>query len=218
MCCKSLTTGACIEGLMGIVQIGLQWACFCLVFTLFLLYFPESKKREIHSPTLVVDLPSKLETPITNEWRVSLIVAATCIGHLAISFFISVILLVFVGGPEHWQTNYWAAFLGVLSMVLASLQYLPQIYKTWKSKTVGALSIPMMMLQTPGTVLFVYSLVVRPGTNWTAWLTYMVTGILQGTLLTLCITWHFRNKRLGIRDLDTPATDVDATETTRLLQ
>lgn len=103
-------------------------------FVLFLLYFPENKKRELHSPTLVVDLPSKLETPITNEWRVSLIVAATCIGHLAISFFISVLLLVFVGGPEHWQTNYWAAFLGILSMVLASLQYIPQIFKTWKSK------------------------------------------------------------------------------------
>jgi hypothetical protein len=68
---------------------------------------------------------------------------------------------------------------------------------------VGALSIPMMMLQTPGTVLFVYSLVVRPGTNWTAWLTYMVTGILQGTLLIMCITWHFRNKKLGLRDIDT---------------
>lgn len=30
----------------------------------------------------------------------------------------------------------------------------------------------------------------------------MVTGLLQGTLLTLCIIWHFRNKQLGISDLD----------------
>lgn len=83
----------------------------------------------------------------------------------------------------------------------------------------------MMMLQTPGTVLFVYSLVVRPGTNWTAWLTYMVTGILQGTLLIMCITWHFRNKRLGIRDIDTTTVPSDQhndgqeepTENTRLL-
>jgi hypothetical protein len=86
----------------------------------------------------------------------------------------------------------------------------------------------MMMLQTPGTVLFVYSLIVRPGTNWTAWLTYMVTGILQGTLLTMCIVWHFRNKKLGIDDLDTtvaqytiavePEDDHEPTENTRLLQ
>ncbi|KAI9365899.1 hypothetical protein BD770DRAFT_377502 [Pilaira anomala] len=218
MCCKSLTTGACFEGLMGIVQIGLQWCMFCLVFILFLLYFPENKKRQIHEPTLYLDLPNKIEAPLSAEWKVSLVVAATCIGHLSISFFISVLLLIFVGGPEHWQTNYWAGFLGVLSMVLASLQYFPQIYKTWKSKTVGALSIPMMMLQTPGTVLFVYSLVVRPGTNWTAWLTYMVTGILQGTLLTLCITWHFRNKRLGIRDIDTSQTAEEEEEEEPLLR
>ena len=86
---------------------------------------------------------------------------------------------------------------------------------------VGALSIPMMMLQTPGTVLFVYSLVVRPGTNWTAWLTYMVTGILQGTLLIMCITWHFRNKKLGLRDIDTTIVaqneNEEPNESTRLL-
>jgi hypothetical protein len=77
----------------------------------------------------------------------------------------------------------------------------------------------MMMLQTPGTVLFVYSLVVRPGTNWTAWLTYMVTGILQGTLLIMCITWHFRNKKLGISDIDTAETEEEEpNENSRLLQ
>ena len=78
-----------------------------------------------------------------------------------------------------------------------------------------------MMLQTPGTVLFVYSLVVRPGTNWTAWLTYMVTGILQGTLLIMCITWHFRNKKLGLRDIDTTIVaqneNEEPNESTRLL-
>ncbi|KAI8879953.1 hypothetical protein K501DRAFT_335714 [Backusella circina FSU 941] len=208
LCCKSLTTGQCFEGLMGIIQIALQWAMFCLVFLLFLLYFPEhKKKRQLHRPTLRLELPDQMM--ISEEWKVSLWIAAICMGHLAISFFITVILLAFVGSPrEHWQTNYWAGFLGVLSMILASLQYIPQIWKTWKQKTVGALSIPMMMLQTPGTALFVYSLMVRPGTNWTAWLTYMATGILQGTLLVMCIVWHFRNKKLGIDDLATPEEEV----------
>lgn len=106
----------------------------CFRFTLFLLYFPENKKRQIHEPRLRLELPSKMDLPISAEWKVSLVVAATCIAHLAVSFFISVLLLMFVGGPEHWQTNYWAGFLGVLSMILASLQYFPQIWKTWKSK------------------------------------------------------------------------------------
>lgn len=64
---------------------------------------------------------------------------------------ISLGLLSFVGGPaDHRWTNMWAGFLGVLSMALAGMQYFPQIWKTWKRKEAGALSIPMMMLQTPG--------------------------------------------------------------------
>jgi hypothetical protein len=102
---------------------------------LFLVYFPENKKREFHAPSsLHLDLPNKMPPPLSAEWKVSLLVAIVCIGHLAITFFISVLLLAIVGGPENWLTNYWAAFLGILSMVLASLQYLPQIWKTWKSK------------------------------------------------------------------------------------
>ncbi|KAI8099959.1 uncharacterized protein BX664DRAFT_290382 [Halteromyces radiatus] len=237
VCCHSLSTGACFEGLMGVFQIGLQWAMFSLVFILFLLYFPENRKRQVHRPnSLHLDLPSTLTDPISEEWKVSLVIAALCLGHLALSFVISVMLLIFVGGPEdHHLTNLWAGFLGVFSMILAAMQYFPQIWKTWKRKSVGALSIPMMLLQTPGkkkkgkkktgnssvsvigTALFVYSLMVRPGTNWTAWITYMVTGILQGTLLTLCIIWHFKNKRMGVSDLDGLPEQVHTDERTRLL-
>ena len=107
----------------------LQWAMFSLVFILFLIYFPENQKRVNN-----LDLPAKLHD-LTNEWKTALLVAIICIGHLAISFFITVILLAVVGSPsEHWETNYWAGFLGIISMILASFQYFPQIVKTWKRK------------------------------------------------------------------------------------
>src|SRR2546421_189216 len=55
----------------------------------------------------------------------------------------------------------------------------------------------MMLMQTPGSFLFVYSLAIRPGTNWTSWIVFLVTGCLQGTLLIMCIVFHFRARRLG---------------------
>ena len=55
----------------------------------------------------------------------------------------------------------WAGFLGVTSAALAVIQYAPQIYTTWKLKLVGALSIPMMCIQTPGAVLMVTNLAIR---------------------------------------------------------
>ncbi|CAO3621846.1 unnamed protein product [Cunninghamella echinulata] len=146
------STGSCLESLMGIFQIGLQWAMFSLVFILYLIYFPEDRKRKVHRPNaLHLELPSTLTSTISEEWKISLVIAALCIGHLALSFLISVILLIWKGGPEQSHaTNLWAGFLGVFSMILAAMQYFPQIYKTWKRKSIGALSIPMMMLQTPG--------------------------------------------------------------------
>jgi hypothetical protein len=35
-------------------------------------------------------------------------------------------------------------------------------------KLVGALSIPMMLIQTPGGILMVTSIALRKGTNWTS--------------------------------------------------
>jgi len=51
---------------------------------------------------------------------------------------------------------------------MATVQYAPQIMHTYKTKLVGALSIPMMLIQTPGGILMVTSIALRPGTNWTS--------------------------------------------------
>lgn len=51
----------------------------------------------------------------------------------------------------------WAAFLGLTGTALAAGQYIPQIIYTARAKLVGSLSIPMMCLQVPGSVIFVYS-------------------------------------------------------------
>ena len=55
----------------------------------------------------------------------------------------------------------WATVLGVTAAVLSAIQYMPQIAKTYRAKVVGALSIPMMCLQTPGGVVMVLSIALR---------------------------------------------------------
>lgn len=66
------------------------------------------------------------------------------------------------------QVHSWATFLGVTSALLSAIQYAPQIARTYHAKVVGALSIPMMMIQSPGAVLMVLSIALRPDTNWTS--------------------------------------------------
>jgi hypothetical protein len=102
-------------------------------FVLFLLYFPENLKHAPHKPhSLHLDLPRNVER--STEWKISLAVAITCVVHLLVSVIITAVLLKTVGGPEHYATNLWASILGVLSMILAAFQYLPQIWKTWRRK------------------------------------------------------------------------------------
>lgn len=96
----------------------------------------------------------------------------------------------------------WANFLGVQSAVLASIQYIPQLWTTWKLKHVGSLSIPMMCIQTPGSFVWVASLASREGTRWSSWMTYLVTGVLQGVLLGMCIVWEARERRAQKKIVD----------------
>jgi len=59
------------------------------------------------------------------------------------------------------RVGLWAGVLGLTSAALAVIQYAPQIYTTWELKLVGALSIPMMCIQTPGAILMVTNLAIR---------------------------------------------------------
>lgn len=102
----------------------------------------------------------------------------------------------------------WAAFLGSSATVLAAGQYLPQIVYTARTKLVGSLSIPMMCLQVPGSAVFVYSLALQPGTDWSSLAAYVLTGALQLVLLVLCVAWRFRQRRAGIDDYGRPLAAV----------
>ncbi|KAG0053524.1 hypothetical protein BGZ83_000941 [Gryganskiella cystojenkinii] len=204
MCCKVLNLGPCLESTLGIAQLGVQFVMFGLVFVLFLIYFPAYKKSpqlELHSRRFKF-LPAPSE-----EWKISIMIAHVVAGHLIICLLVTVYLLTFVGGPENHWTSAWASFLGITSVILATIQYVPQIMRTFRRKSVGALSIPMMMMQTPGAALLTLSLALRPGANWTTWIVYAVTGCLQGTLLILCIFYHYRAKSYGYSEFESAETE-----------
>src|SRR5436190_19766278 len=55
----------------------------------------------------------------------------------------------------------------------------------------------MMIMQVPGSFIVVYTLAIRPGTRWTTWIVFFVSGCLQGILLIMCICWYYRSWRLG---------------------
>ncbi|KAG6884622.1 hypothetical protein C0993_009451 [Termitomyces sp. T159_Od127] len=211
---KDSVLGTCLEMTAGVVQLGLQWALFTIILILYMIYYPPHLKYiqlAVDSQDTRPLMPIYVKTTIKSpEWRLSIRLAWVVAGHMAFITFTSFFLLLTVPAspaPDVPLTDIlskWATFLGVSSALLAAIQYAPQLIHTYRAKIVGALSIPMMCIQSPGAILMVLSIALRPGTNWTSWITFAVSGIMQGSLLAMCIIFHFRQRRLGLDEFGNP--------------
>lgn len=166
---------------------------------LFLVFFP--RDAFAHTP------PEHL-SPDTPRKRDAVIVGVVSLVSLLTVGLISTIFLFRL--PSHLLS--WANFLGILAAILSSVQYIPQLYTTWKVKQVLSLSIATMVIQVPGAFLFAFSLWLRVGwEGWSTWFVYCVTGVLQGALLVMAITFYKKEK-------DGQAGEHEATETDPLLE
>ena len=175
---------------------------------LYLLFFP-------HATPLMA--PNKTRNAPT--FRTAIIVFVICILHTALVFSISLVIIYL--HPNSLRS--WAYLLGVLGTLLAAVQFLPQIWTTWKLQEVGSLSIPMMCIQTPGSFIWVGSLAARLGwEGWSTWGIYLVTGVLQGCLLAMSIGFEVRDwkqRKADVKDASNVAAGdgSDANERTRLI-
>ncbi|KAJ6629908.1 hypothetical protein B0H10DRAFT_2372700 [Mycena sp. CBHHK59/15] len=218
-CCRVVSLAACVESTAGIVQVGLQWALFSLIFVLYMLYFPAHLKYTAPASAAPKGAP-RTRTPL---WARSVLLANLTVAHFILTALLTLVLVSAAPSPAHGTppppSPYpeplpaptlapalarWALWLGVSSAALAAVQYVPQIAFTWHARLVGALSVPMMCVQSPGAVGMVLSIALRPGTNWTSWITYAVAGLMQFSLLSICIAWKLRQRRLGIDDFGAP--------------
>jgi hypothetical protein len=162
---------------------------------LFLLFFPHATGGLAHPLTP------------THTYRTALTVTAVCVVHAFTTAIVSVAMVVWY--PQHLEA--YAGVLGVLAAGLAAVQYLPQLYTTWKLETVGSLSIPMMCLQTPGSFVWAASLMVRYGwAGWSTWGLLVVTGCLQGSVLALGGFYELSARRKAGWAAIVPDRDSDA--------
>jgi hypothetical protein len=159
---------------------------------LFLIFFPRSLDGEPNDPA---DSDSDFQLP---TWKEAILVLALSLTFFIVAFLGSVIFVYAL--PTHVRA--WANFLGILGTVLAAVQYLPQIYTTYKLQQVGSLSVPMMCIQTPGSFVFAASLAVRLGSGgWSAWGLFILTGCLQGCLLSMALGFLWRDRKAAKKGL-----------------
>lgn len=137
----------------------------------------------------------------------AVIVTSVSVLHFVVVLLISIVILARFPG----NLQGWANFLGIGAAILASIQYLPQIWLTWKLGHVGSLSIPMMLIQTPGGFVFAGSLAARLGPGgWSAWSVYLVLGTLQGVVLVMGICFAIRDRKNAKEIKQQEARDIQA--------
>ncbi|KAF1362850.1 PQ loop repeat protein-like protein [Lizonia empirigonia] len=206
-CCNEIGNFPCAAALLGIAQIGVQWACFFFIMLLFLIFFPRAPIPGIDQDAEDAD-PSHMPT-----WKEAVLVLALSLAFFIVAFIGSVVFVYAL--PSHVRG--WANFLGLLATVLAAVQYIPQIITTWRLQEAGSLSVLMMCIQTPGSFVFAASLYARLGSaGWSAWGLFIFTGCLQGCLLAMTLSFLSRDrkeqKRLEAANGNTERTPLLVTE------
>ncbi|KAK5712625.1 hypothetical protein LTR17_017878 [Elasticomyces elasticus] len=215
-CCKTIGKGECAAALLGVGQIGCQWACFMFIVMLFLIYFPYTTTHADLSPPTA----SLTSTPPPKRRDAVIVAVTTTLALLTIGLTSLVLVAAY---PHHTQN--WANLLGIIAGLLSAVQYVPQIWYTYHLRDVKSLSVITMLIQVPGAFLFAFSLWQRVGwEGWSTWAVYIVTGFLQGVLLVMAIVYYMQHRQVekenqrrlnvdgyipGVDDVDGGAEDAD---------
>lgn len=169
-CCSVISGFECLNSQMSLIQVGTQGACTLLI-TWFCVHYTDESKHE----------PKSEREKLVKVWSWILIyVAAAAV----------TIVVAYVVGSSKFILGF-AKFLGLFSTTLTIVQYLPQLYTTYKLKSPGVLSIAMMAIQTPGGFVWTTTLMLKPGANWSSWLPFLTAAIFQGLLLVLCVYYTY---------------------------
>lgn len=173
---------------------------------LYLIYFPTEPDLVSSAASITSTAPPKRRDAVVVG--VSTLLALLVVGITSVAM---------VASFPH-RTQGWADFLGTVAGVLAAIQYLPQIYYTLKIGDIKSLSIITMLIQVPGAFVFAFSLWLRVGwEGWSTWLVYVVTGILQGVLLGLAISYYLARRKSkqaqdGSLSAEDEEEDIDTTD------
>ncbi|KAG9394838.1 PQ loop repeat [Carpediemonas membranifera] len=101
-------------------------------------------------------------------------------------------------GPCDSVLGFIAKASGILSAISGVIQWAPQIWRTFRAKQSGSLSLAMLLMSAPGSYVITFFYAVISRENWTSYLSYLF-GAIQMTIIVLEILYYDYLKKLLIR-------------------
>mmetsp|Transcript_19349 Transcript_19349/g.74303 ORF Transcript_19349/g.74303 Transcript_19349/m.74303 type:complete len:307 (-) Transcript_19349:44-964(-) len=180
-CCGELNFWECNELLMDVWQIVVMPLSTTTIEILFLVYFkvlpPDGMVAESEE---FVEFEKKQRTIAYRfAYWFCVLLFTNC--------WICAMLLV---GWGYWSTpvTLYAEFVSFVIFFTTLLQLWPQIYRTYKQKTAGSISLLTQAIQCPGNLLVVI-FQASAGNSWYVWMPFLNAGVQQ-LILCLLIVWY----------------------------
>jgi len=173
--CDHVGIGSCLPSMLDVFQLVSIW-----VFT-----FP------IYIWYLKFANPSTISK---KDWLWARILFVAALAYMVITTLLAAVFIHKIGECEK-LTLWYAQSLGIFSTVITFVQYVPQIYATFKTKSSGSFSILMLLMQAPGSTIIVIFLVFISHDEVFVWLSY-VSAIIQQVIL-LCLLIYYDRKAKG---------------------
>lgn len=229
-CCKVNARFACVAGLLGMVQIVAGFGFYMVLVGLYVYYTKLAAERAAkHVDDIGDEDASVTASTITDdahdndpEARIAAGKEATNIISITLGWTTLVMLATAVilnRFPSYALS--WANLLGLTQTALATVQWLPQIWMTWRMGSLGSLSAVGLLIGTPGTFLFLWSIFMRVGwQGWSVWIVIVVIAVAQIVLLVLAGVFQIRKwrRKLEVEGVRKGQREEVATETTALLK
>jgi uncharacterized protein with PQ loop repeat len=172
-CCSKITAGHCMNILLPIYQMFTPWICIFILYTIYLIY--DDKNNATYKPAFI-------------GYSIFITVFIILIG------IIGMIMIIHYNKLKK-NVHLFGDTLNIISAITCVFTFLPQILKTYSIKKVGNLSLISLFFQTIGSfIVFIYQ-VVCVKASITIGVPYLVSGILQCTLLCLGYYYHRINKK-----------------------
>eukprot|EP01117_Protostelium_nocturnum_P017856 TRINITY_DN7345_c0_g1_i1.p1 TRINITY_DN7345_c0_g1~~TRINITY_DN7345_c0_g1_i1.p1 ORF type:complete len:280 (-),score=76.44 TRINITY_DN7345_c0_g1_i1:17-856(-) len=135
---------------------------------------------------------SKTNSP--GDWRFT---KWSYVVFLAYSFFVvltSGLLLEHFGDCSN-KVIYFGRAMGIISILFTAIQWAPQLWRTFKSKSGGSFSVLMLLIQIPGNSAVVYYLAIISKQDPSTWVSFVLSIFAQSLLLFMIFYFRFTNRK-----------------------
>eukprot|EP00698_Gefionella_okellyi_P013834 TRINITY_DN3817_c0_g1_i1.p1 TRINITY_DN3817_c0_g1~~TRINITY_DN3817_c0_g1_i1.p1 ORF type:complete len:365 (+),score=32.54 TRINITY_DN3817_c0_g1_i1:87-1097(+) len=177
--CHVIGFWSCSPTLLSLYQIIGVWLCYFPIMIYTLLFFPKDGDR--------------------RELLIGKIMLAISVVYLFAMLGTGLGLVMGLGNPCHPAVLSFAYGLGLVATIVNVAQWLPQIYRTFRLKSRGSLSIVSLCISAPGVTVTVVFLVFISHDSISTWMPFLTSAIQQFILLGMLIYYTVLERRRAAR-------------------